>query len=393
MLRGGVVYLVAPLFFGLLDPVGVRAQAPVRTRDASFAVVSYDGGLTAGAMTLYDAVIVANERATRAGFSLISLFQDGRVSMQGGLEAARRSAAIPLVPQLARWITAIRGEVLADATTTIQTGFMPTAALTGRARVRFERDDQGGHAEAGVSRAFDGRIWQTVLRGEARAWMRRGIMVASLRTTPMQLGIGDMLVDHEGLLEWFAGRAIMSTSLGVRLGEAERGTRGWGGITATWPVFVDAWATASIGSYPADLIQNLPAGRYFSLGVRLPNGRLPTVRRPPLPPPPPPPRTPDLPVTARLALVTGPAYDSTNIREVKVWAPGARVVELMADFVDWLPVPLIRQPNGEWRGYYHISPGLHRVNLRLDGVDIDAPVNWATEKDEFLGTVALVLVR
>jgi hypothetical protein len=95
----------------------------------------------------------------------------------------------------------------------------------------------------------------------------------------------------------------------------------------------------------------------------------------------------------RLALVTGPAFDSTNIREVKVWAPGARVVELMGDFVDWLPVPLIRQPNGEWRGYYHITPGLHRVNIRIDGTDIDAPVNWPVDKDEFLGSVALVLVR
>jgi hypothetical protein len=92
-------------------------------------------------------------------------------------------------------------------------------------------------------------------------------------------------------------------------------------------------------------------------------------------------------------MVTGPALDSTNIREVKVWAPGARVVEIMADFVDWLPVPLIRQPNGEWRGYYRISPGLHRVNVRLDGVELDAPLNWPQERDEFLGAVALVLVR
>jgi hypothetical protein len=92
-------------------------------------------------------------------------------------------------------------------------------------------------------------------------------------------------------------------------------------------------------------------------------------------------------------MVTGPALDSLFIREVRVWAPGAAVVELMADFVDWIPVPLIRQPNGEWRGYYRITPGLHRVNLRLDGSSIEAPLNWTVQKDEFLGSVALVLVR
>ena len=393
MMRGGVIHLAAPLFAGLLCPVGGLAQAPVRTRDASFAVVRYDGGLTAGALTLYDAVLVANERSSRAGYTLISIFGDGRFSMQGGLESARRSAAIPLIPKLAGLFTAVRGEMLFDAATTIQTGFMPTAALTSRARVRFEKDVRGAHAEAGVARAFDGRFWQTVLTGEASVWFRGPGMFAALRTTPMQLGTGDALVDTEGQADWFFGRAVFSSSLGVRTGEALRGNTAWGALTVTWPTLVDAWATLSLGSYPADLVQNLPAGRYLAFALRLPHGRLPAVRRPPLPPPPPPPRTPDLPVSFRLALVTGPSLDSTNIREIKVWAPGARVVEIMADFVDWLPVPLIRQPNGEWQGYYRITPGLHRVNVRIDGVELDAPLNWPLEKDEFLGTVALVLVR
>lgn len=374
-------------------PVGAASQAPVRTRDASFAVVRYEGGTTAAALTLFDAVVVANERSSRAGYSLLSVFQDGRVSMQGGLEGARRSAPIPVARQMSRYVTALRGEMLLDAATTIQSGFMPTVAVTGRARVRFEHDDQGGHAEAAVARAFDGRLWQTVLRGEASAWVRRGGVFASLRTTPMQLGVGDILDDTEAQLEWVSGRSVVTASLGMRAGEALRGVTGWGGFSVTWPAWHDAWVTASLGSYPADLVQNLPAGRYFGLALRLPNGRLPTFRRPPPPPPPPPPRTPDLPVSMRLALVMGPALDSTGIREIKVWAPGAQVVELMADFVDWIPVPLIRQPGGEWQGFYRVPPGLHRLNLRLDNRDLDIPMNWPRERDEFLGSVALVLVR
>ena len=393
MLRGGVIHLAAPLFAGLLGPVLAFAQAPVRTRDASFALVRYEGGLTNGALTLYDAVLLVNERSTRSGYSLLSVFDDGRVSMQGGLEAAKRSAAMPVLSAFGPLFTAVRGEMLFDAATTIQTGFMPTVALTGRSRIRFERDDQGGHAEAAVSRAFDGRFWQTVLMGEGQAWLRRGGVFTSVRTTAMQLGVGDVLADNEAQVEWLAGRGVVNTSLGVRLGEAERGTTGWGGITVSWPVFAEAWATFSLGSYPADLVQNLPSSRYAAFALRLPHGRLPAFRRPPPPPPAPPPRIPDLPVSLRLAMVTGPALDTTNIREVRVWAPGAAVVELMADFVDWVPVPLVRQPNGVWRGYYRIAPGLHRVNIRLDGVDVDVPLNWPSDKDEFLGTVALVLVR
>jgi hypothetical protein len=392
-MRGGVFHLAAPLFAGLFFPTGARSQAPVRIRDASFAVVRYQDGHAAGALTLYDAVIVANERSSRAGFGVLSIFGDGRFSAQGGIELARRSSAIPVVPQLNRWLNAVRGEMLLDAQTTIQTGFMPTAALTGRARIRFEKGDQGAHGEAAIARAFDGRLWQTVVMGEARAWSRLGNTFAVFRATPMQLGGGDVLVDNEAQVDWIKGRGVLAASLGVRLGEALRGTTGWGGVTLSFPMLVDTWATVSLGSYPADLIQNLPSGRYLSFALRLPNGRLPAFRRPPPPPPPRPPRTPDLPVTLPLALVTGPALDSTNIREVKVWAPGARVVELMADFVDWLPVPLVRQPNGEWQGYYRIEPGLHRVNLRLDGVDLVAPLNWRVEKDEFQGSVALVFVR
>lgn len=375
---------------GLLPAAGA-AQVPVRTRDASFAVVRYETGLTAGALTLYEAIALANERATRAAYGLVSLFGDGRFSMQAGLEGARRSAPIPLDGRLGGMVTAIRGEVLLDAATTIQTGFMPTAQATGRARIRFEGTEQGGYAEFAVSRAFDGRFWQTVVQGEAHVFARRGTAEAALTVTPVQLGLGDLLFDSEGRVTWVRGRAILGASLGIRYGEALRGNSAWGGVTATVPVLGDLYLTANAGSYPADLVQNLPAGRYLAMGLRLPGGWLGPYRRPPIRPPPPP-RMPDLPVTERLALVMGPALDSTNIREIRVWAPGARVVELMADFVDWIPVPLIRQPGGEWRGYYRVPPGLHRLNLRLDG-ELDAPVNWPRDPDEFAGLVALVMVR
>jgi hypothetical protein len=392
MLRGGVFHLAAQMFL-VLAPAGAFAQAPIRTRDASFAVVRYESGLTAAALTLYDAIALSTERSVRSAYSLVSLFGDGRVSMQGGLEAASRSAAMPVVPQLSGWFTALRGETLLEAVTTIQTGFMPTAALTGKARIHFEHAEQGGYLESSIARAFDGRIWQTVVKGTARLWKRAGAITGVVSTSPMQLGIGDFLSDFEGQLDWDRGHSLLTSSLGIRIGEASRGTTAWGSLTLTVPVFYEAWATASIGSYPADLIQNLPAGRYLSVGLRLPGGRFPRLRPPPLLPPPPPPRTPDLPVTHRLALVVGPSLDSLFIREVKVWAPGARVVEVMADFVDWLPVPLLRQPNGEWKGYYRIPPGLHRVNVRIDGEYLDAPLNWHHVNDEFQGTVALVIVR
>ena len=60
-----------------LFAIGGRAQAPVRTRDASFAVVRYETGVTAGALTLYDAVSLTRQRSTTAAFGLLSVFNDG----------------------------------------------------------------------------------------------------------------------------------------------------------------------------------------------------------------------------------------------------------------------------------------------------------------------------
>lgn len=391
-LRGGVIHHLAASLFLCLVARAVPAQAPVRTRDASFAVIKYDNGPGAAALTLYDGVAITTERATRAAYGLLSVFADGRLSMQAALQGSRRSAAVPVAPRFAPLFSAMRGEVLLDAATTIQSGFMPTAQVSGRARMRFEGADQGGYGELAIARAFDGRFWQTVLSAEGFAFVRRGPVEATLTATPMQLGIGDVLGDTEGSVTWTRGRSQLGATAGVRYGEALRGNTAWGSVTATWPVIGELYLTASLGTYPADIVQSLPAGRYAAIGFRLPEGRFPPLRRLPVPPPPPP-RTPDLPVNYRLALVIGPALDSTNIREVKAWAPGATVVEVMADFVDWIPVPLIRQPNGEWKGYYRIPPGLHRVNLRLDGRDIDAPLNWPLVQDEFIGMVAQVLVR
>jgi 1,4-alpha-glucan branching enzyme len=92
-------------------------------------------------------------------------------------------------------------------------------------------------------------------------------------------------------------------------------------------------------------------------------------------------------------MVVGFPLDSANLREIRVWAPGAKNVDLVADFVDWIPVPLIRQPNGEWRGYYRVAPGLHRFNLLLDWRDYDVPSNQRKVDDGFGGSVGLILVR
>lgn len=391
MMRGGASGLAARVLL-LVTPVVGFAQGPIRTRDASFATVQYDNGLSGSAFTLFEGVALHRDLSSAAAYGLLSLFDDGRFSFWGALETARRSQAITAPAALSPLFHRVRSEMALDLTATAQTGFMPTLGLTGRSRLLFEQERHGLSTGAAIARSFDGRTWHTTVLGEVRTWRRRGSTLLSVLATPMQLSGGDFLFDLLGGADWSWSNVHYGASLGMRLGEADRGTRGWGGLSVTWPLRDELWATFSLGRYPADLVQNLPGGRYAAISFRLPEGRFPPLRgRPPAPPPPEP--EPTLPVTERLALVMGRALDSLHLREIRVWAPGAGVVELMADFVDWIPVPLIRQPNGEWQGYYRVPPGLHRLNLRIDGDVYDVPTNLAREQDELLGAVALIIVR
>lgn len=396
-MRGGALCPAARLLLPLLLTVALRpaaAQSPQRTRDVGFAAVEYDNGLALGALTLTETVALDRPAGSLFATGLVSLFNDGRWSMQGGLTGARFSQPLPTSGPLRPWFRSVRGELSLNATSTAQQGFMPTLQLLGQARLHLAGDGYAARAGAALTRTFDGFAWRTTVLADAGGWARLGPTVVSFSTTPMQLQYGDVLGDNEAGISWSAGRATYDATLGVRVGEALRGTVHWGSLTATWPLRWGTFATASIGNYPVDLIQGLPGGRYAALALRVPPGGVRALRRAPRrAAPPPPPERPDLPITEPLALVIGPALDSLALREIRVWAPGIARVELLADFTEWVPVPLIRQPNGEWRGYYHVAPGVHRLNLRLNRETLDVPLNLARVKDEFTGDVGLVIVR
>ena len=377
----------------MLAVSSLGAQAPVRTRDVGFATVDYDNGLTLGAVTLTETLLLERPAGALYASGLVSLFNDGRWSMQGGLTGSRYSAPIPTTGRLARLFRSVRGELSFNTTSTAQQDFMPTLQLLGQARLHLIHERYAVRGGAALTRTFDGFQWRTTVLGDYGGWARVGDAVVSFTGTPMQLQYGDVLGDNEGVVSWSRGGVTYDAALGVRLGEALRGTVAWGSFTVTRPVLGGMLGTVSMGSYPVDLIQGLPGARYAAVALRLPNGRFSLRPRPPRLPPRMPVERPELPITERLALVIGPALDSLALREVRVWAPGIARVELMADFTEWIPVPLVRQPNGEWRGYYHVAPGIHRVNLRLNRDELDVPVNLARVRDEFTGDVGLIIVR
>jgi hypothetical protein len=66
---------------------------------------------------------------------------------------------------------------------------------------------------------------------------------------------------------------------------------------------------------------------------------------------------------------------------------------MMADFTDWLAVPLEPTSADQWQLVLAVSPGVHRVNLRVDGAEWTVPPGLTAVKDEFGGAVGLLVVQ
>lgn len=376
--------------------VSSAAAQPVRTRDASFSAVEYETGRFASAFTVDQSLYLTRERSSTLAEVALSLFDDGRWSMQGGLSGARysRPVKIPeLVVPFARdyyvpFFRSMRGEMSLTTTGSAQQGLMPMMHVLPQARLHFLDLERGMWGGGGFARTFDGEVWRTTLMGDIGAWIRRGGTVVSTSMHPQQLQNGDLMNDLGATIDRTFGAISLAATLGWRIGQSSRAEVGWASVGATFPINRRLLATASVGNYPANLLQNLPGARFVALSVRLP-ARSRFQRRDD--------RivaTPQSRIAADGVILSVASTDSAHGGHVlRVRAPASERVEVMADFTGWEPVTLVRTPAGLWEISLPIKAGQHRMNVRLDGGDWVVPTNVARVTDEFGGVVGLILVR
>jgi hypothetical protein len=368
----------------------------VRTRDVGFSAAHYEDGRYASALTFDQSLFITRERSSTLADGVISLFDDGRWSMQGELAGTRYSRSIA-VPELTvpfasdyyvPFFRTMRGEMSVLATGSAQQGLMPTMHFLPQARLHFLDLQRGMWLGGGFARTFDGEQWRTTLLGDLGAWVRKGTTVVSVSARPQQLQNGDLLSDLGATVDHTLGAVSLSAALGWRTGQAERVDVGWVSVGATFSINRRLLATASVGNYPADLLQRLPGARFVSLSIRLPS-RSVFPRRDDRSAPSAQPAFASDGVILRIAS----ADSARAARIVRIRAPASERVEIMADFTEWQPVTLVRTPEGVWEVTVPVGRGQHRLNVRLDGGDWVVPTNVARVTDEFGGVVGLVLVR
>jgi hypothetical protein len=85
--------------------------------------------------------------------------------------------------------------------------------------------------------------------------------------------------------------------------------------------------------------------------------------------------------------------DAADAATVLVIAPGARQVELVADFTDWAPRVLEPAGGGRFRAVLALAPGVYLVNLRIDGGPLRVPPGLEGVDDGFGGRAGILIAR
>lgn len=371
----------------LLAAPPARAQRTqvTGTLDVGGASVEYDEFLRATVGSISPSVRVEHGRATFIARGAYSRFETGRYSIEGAVAASVVSPAV--------WH--VRGELFGTASNTRYSKIHDDAATNVLAvgRLHLATAQRGVWLGTGLGAISKGFYFpDDMLQLDVGAWARLGHATLTAQVLPTQIGPLEY-TDFALASRWEFTRSDLSLSAGYRDGDRENGAARWGEVSGGYWFTDHVALVGGAGIFPAELWRGLPGGKYVSTAVRL-TSRAARGSDPQL-----------------LAELTRP-YELGRLRRsraaarqfsvemlvdgtrtLKVRLPSAQTVELMADFTDWTPVPMVRVDGETWAFNIFIGPGVHRLNVRIDGGAWIAPPGLTVARDEFGGQVGLLVVQ
>lgn len=290
------------------------------------------------------------------------------------------------------WLTpalgALRGELHGSGSVTTYGEGSGTGQLLGGVRLHLTRGAAGAWIGAAAGRVRDPVGWRSSSAGEIGGWLQLSRAVVQAVVLPARIAGGVRYTDVEGTARFDNSRVELTGVVGARSAIAgyDEGSSVWASVNSIAWISRGIGITAGVGSYPSDPGQDLPAATYLSLGVRYsPRGgrRASTVLSPDV-----------LGARARDAPPAMAVSDGGAGRKtISYRAPAARSVEIMGDFTDWTPMPMSpSQPSGTWVISLPVTSGVHQVNVRIDGGEWTVPAGLTAVRDEFGGSVGIILV-
>ena len=360
---------------GMDRPLGAQRQSAL---DVGVSIVRFldDSSTIAG-----PSLALTSEVEGRRLFGSANL---GGVGTLGAASGSVMLAGGTRAPIARRWILEGSGELFGVAGTDVHSA----ATATGAARaIRRVRD--GGvwaraaasisHREAGglPAQALELGAWWSLPRTRVSAQLLDQRAKAQLFAGPRRdLLLGTLPVHYqEGTVAArIEGDAVsFDLAAGIRRDpDAASEFEPIVSVTAAfWQSDSRAW-TLSVARQPPDWVRGADAAQWVAVGMRLYEPR-PAVAR-----------------AARIRPVVTVAPDDAQ-RRVRVIAPGAHTVELMADFTEWSSVTLA--PNRDaFEGSFALSSGTHRVVVRIDGGAWRPAANTPAVDDDLGGRVGLLVV-
>ncbi|HKP15675.1 MAG TPA: glycogen-binding domain-containing protein [Gemmatimonadaceae bacterium] len=367
---GGLLVLI-----GMGRPLGAQHRSAL---DVGVSVVRFldDSTTIAG-----PSVAVTSAADGRRLFGWMNLGGVGTIGAASGSATLVGGARAPIAR---RWLVEGSGELFGIAGTDVH----GAAAASGIGRVIHLVGDGGiwGRAAASISqREAGGLPAQALEAGAWWSWSRVRVTAQLLdQRAKAQLFAGPQRDRLVGTLpvryqEGVVGARIERDAASLELSAGVRRDPDASSVyeptmvltAAVWQSESRAW-TLSLARQPPDWVRGADAAQWIAVGMRFYEPRPATAR------------------AARVRPVVAVVSGDTE-RRVRVLAPGARTVEVMADFTEWTPVSLTKGRDA-FEGTFSMTPGTHRLVVRIDGGAWRPAANTPAVDDDLGGRVGLLVV-
>jgi hypothetical protein len=349
--------------------------------DVGASWVDYEGFLGSGAMFVSPTLRYDTPNTSLGVSGNYVLFESGRHILQGLAAGAWR----------ADLGGRFRGELSGSAGLNSYDNSEGYAHLLGRTRLHYAGRLSGVWLGGATGQSYQESAGSTPYEIEAGGWVvYDGVAIGAIATRTWTAGVE--YFDVVGTTRWRDEFFEIDGTLGLR-GWSDGGGQGtYGELHAQIPVWKRLSVLVAGGRNPSDHVRGAISANFVKVSFRLDAFSSPTHISPtPL-------RAlfrelerPGRPGVGEARLTVQTSLE--DLHTIRVEAPGSQSVELTADFTDWQPIALRHTGNGLWEVTVRITPGVHRVNVRMNDGPWLVPRGLRAEEDDFGGSVGVLVVR
>lgn len=370
----------AALVWFLAGLAPAHAQT-IGTLDLGASWVDYEGFLGSGAASLSPTIRYEAPNLSLGASGNWVVFESGNSIFQALAAGAWRS----------RLTNELSAELSGSGGVSKYQDYAAYGHILAHARLHLNVSQSGAWFGLASGQSFDGRDASVPYQVDLGAWTaRRGF---SLATVVTRTWIDDTTayLDAIGVMRFRDPSVEIIGTLGFRTWSTGGGEGSYGDIQIQVPISGALSGLVSGGRYPSDPVHGVIAANYVNAGIRVNLNRRRSRS------------AGALSVTRYLGEIENePLYlgearlevelTASDMSVLRVEARGAASVEISGDFTDWQPVSLVRGDGNTWELAWRVTPGVHRVNVRLNGGEWIVPKGLRPEQDEFGGAVGILVV-